>query len=74
MKFIALRSLHQKGLPDANALGESRFDAETDGGRNVDGGEDQGLRYVNPSLVVPLQEMWVVKGRGNGENGENAEV
>ena len=55
---------------------ESRYDAETDRGRAVDEDDVTGLRFVNPSLVIPLEEMWVAKGRierggqGSGDDGE----
>ena len=70
INFIALRSLHQKGLPNADALGETRYDFETEHGRTVDENEDTGLRYINPSLIIPLEEMWVAKRGSNEENGD----
>lgn len=76
MKFIALRSLTREPPFGAIPPGESRYDSETGYGRTVDDSEETGLRYVNPSLVVPLEEMWITK-RSNGhhrqENGGESE-
>ena len=74
MKFIALRSLHKEGLPDSNDLGESRYASESDHGRTVDEDQETGLRYINPSLIIPLEEMWVAKRQPDGEgNGREEE-
>ena len=64
MKFIAIRSLNHD--PPFGALpeeGESRYERETGGGRNVDEDQETGLRYINPSLIVPLQGAWLAKKR-----------
>lgn len=68
MKFIALRSLTREPPFGAIPPGESRYDSETGYGRTVDESEETGLRYINPSLVVPLEEMWITK-RSNGHSG-----
>lgn len=66
MKFIALRSLHREG---------STFDHNVLQGREVDEDGETGLRFVNPSLVIPLEDMWVAKKpadaliSGTEENG-----
>ena len=63
MKFIAIRSLNHE--PPFGALTEesqSRYESETGGGRNVDESESTGLRYINPSLIVPLEGAWLAKG------------
>ena len=67
MKYIALRSLHHGSNADADSvpLSESRYDSETDHGRAVDEDETTGLRYMNPSLKVPLEEVWLSKRRAN---------
>ena len=65
MKFIALRSLTRDPPFGAVPPGESRYDSETSYGRTVDEDEDTGLRFINPSLIMPLEEMWIRK-RSNG--------
>ncbi len=70
MKFIALRSLKREGTPAA-ALGESRYDSETAGGRNMDESEETGLRYMNPSVIIPLEEIWIGKRRRNPPEGSD---
>lgn len=67
MTFIALRSLHRSREPSPVDAGETRYDSETAHGRYVDEDEETGLRYMNPSLIVPLEEMWV--GKKKPENG-----
>ena len=75
MGFIALRSLHRDKTPGSVPLAESRYDSETSRGRDVDEDEETGLRFINPSLVVPLEDMWVAKkpanGSSSGEEGAN---
>jgi len=69
MKFIALRSLTREPPFGAIPPGESRYDSETGYGRTVDESEETGLRYINPSLVVPLEEIWITK-RSNEHSGQ----
>ncbi|KAL9597414.1 MAG: hypothetical protein Q9219_005167 [cf. Caloplaca sp. 3 TL-2023] len=66
MKFIALRSLNSKAPFGDVSPGESRYEHETDRGRSVDDDEETGLRYINPNLVIPLEEVWLAKGQANG--------
>ncbi|KAL8851836.1 MAG: hypothetical protein Q9221_003262 [Calogaya cf. arnoldii] len=68
MKFIALRSLHSKAPFNDVPVGESRYALETDHGRAVDEDDETGLRYINPSLIIPLEEVWLAKSRANGTN------
>ena len=68
MKFIALRSLKREGVPEA-AMGESRYDRDTAAGRAVDESEETGLRYMNPSVIIPLEDVWVHNRRSNRSNG-----
>ena len=70
MKFIALRSLTRDPPFGAIPPGESRYDSETVYGRTVDESGETGLRYINPSLVIPLEEMWITK-RPNRQNQES---
>jgi calcium permeable stress-gated cation channel len=74
MEFIALRSLKGEGAPGVD-LRTSRYDSETAGGRDVDESEETGLRYMNPSLTIPLEDMWVSKRRRNGtDRSDDGEV
>ena len=76
MKFIAIRSLTHDPPFGALAQGESRYESETSRGRYVDEDQETGLRYVNPSLVVPLEDLWLAKKRTNGSvrwGGNSAE-
>lgn len=70
MKFIAIRSLkHESPLGDLQPS-ESRYEADTAGSRTVDESEETGLRYMNPSLVLPLEEAWLPKqGQDPQEEG-----
>lgn len=68
MKFIAIRSLNHD--PPFGALteeGELRYESETAGGRNVVEDEDGDLRYINPSLTVPLKGAWLAKDSSRSE-------
>lgn len=68
MKFIALRSLHREDPSSGHDILQ---------GREVDEDGETGLRFVNPSLIIPLEEMWVAKKPADGsvsstaENGED---
>ncbi|CAL8579818.1 hypothetical protein XPA_005549 [Xanthoria parietina] len=73
MKFIALRSLHSEPPFGNVPPGESRYELETDHGRAVDEDDETGLRYINPSLIIPLEEVWLAKSRANGtSHGDEA--
>ena len=63
MKFIAIRSLNHDPPFGAIPQGESRYESETNRGRDVDEDEETGLRYINPSLVLPLEDVWLAKKR-----------
>lgn len=66
MTFIALGSLHGANHEASVSLAETRYHSETDGGRVVDESVESGLRYINPSLILPLEDVWVSKGRTHG--------
>lgn len=66
MKFIAIRSLTHDPPFGALAHGESRYESETSRGRDVDEDQETGLRYINPSLVSPLEDIWLAKKPTNG--------
>ncbi|KAL8713588.1 MAG: hypothetical protein Q9220_002450 [cf. Caloplaca sp. 1 TL-2023] len=75
MRFIALRSLDGSRMPFGGDFmeGETRYERETDRGRAVDEDDETGLRYINPSLVIPLEEIWLAKDRPNGHGHGNAD-
>lgn len=73
MKFIALRSLHRDPNSEEVPRGESRYDSETAQGRHVDEDDVTGARFINPNLIIPLEDMWVVKKPSNGTNHMEAE-
>ncbi|KAL8817430.1 MAG: hypothetical protein Q9223_003730 [Gallowayella weberi] len=66
MKFIALRSLNSKPPFGDISPGESRYNLDTDHGRAIDEDDETGLRYINPNLIIPLEEVWLAKGHANG--------
>ena len=68
LKFIAIRSLHQETGPDGVPRGESRYDSETNHGWAVDQDEEIGLKFINPSLIIPLEEVWISRKRVNGSS------
>jgi len=75
MKFIAIRSLTHDPPFGAIPQGESRYESETSRGRHVDEDDETGLRYINPSLVLPLEDVWLAKKRTNESNhGNNADA
>jgi hypothetical protein len=59
MMFIALRSIDRHEQIDLPAPSETPWDRDTDQGRSVDTSEATGLRYINPSLVAPLEKLWI---------------
>ena len=84
MKFIAIRSLEHESPLAGLQPAETRYESETEGRRTVDESDETGLRYINPSLVLPLEEPWLPKqgqdpqeegirsvegGRGEGSDG-----
>ena len=69
MKFIAIRSLTREPPFGAVPPGESRYDSETARGRAVDEDDITGLRFINPNLVTPLEELWLRK-KTNGPSNE----
>ena len=66
MKFIAIRSLNHDPPFGALAGSESRYESETSHGRDIDEDSETGLRYINPSLVISLEDVWLAKDRPNG--------
>lgn len=74
MKFIAIRSLNHDPPFGAISESESRYETETSRGRDVDEDQETGMRYINPSLIIPLEGVWLVKKRTHGQNGGQTEV
>ena len=68
MKFIALRSLKTDDQGDGLTLGESRYDSETNSGEAVDEDRETGMRFINPSLIIPLEDVWLSKQRDSQSN------
>ena len=73
MTFIALRSLHSNELPEDAIPAESRYNIDTNRGRNVDDSEETGLRYINPNLISPLEKIWVEEGCKSALNENNGD-
>lgn len=68
MQFISLGSIERTrdgeiaSPPDPDGWGEQanlRHQAETRGRHAVDETPETGTRFVNPSLVVPLEDVWI---------------
>ena len=67
MSFIALRSLKGDDDGEPIVLGESRYANDTDhSGPVVDESTETGLRYINPSLILALEGVWLTSRRPNG--------
>ncbi|KAL1304666.1 hypothetical protein AAFC00_003625 [Neodothiora populina] len=75
MKFIALRSIRRAEQSDYNRAddtdddGNERYDSETHHGTTVDESRESGMRFVNPSLIAPLEPVWIADKNGVTENG-----
>ena len=68
MRFIAIRSLTHEPPFGAIPQAESRYESETSMGRDVDEDDETGLRYINPSLILPLEEIWLAKKQTDATN------
>jgi len=89
MKYIALKSVRLAESADFGYTDEDlpedmarwRYDSETDRGRHVDESRETGLRFVNPSLIAPLEPVWIAdkavpsadRYRDNANGGEEEE-
>ncbi|KAK4184170.1 hypothetical protein QBC35DRAFT_66850 [Podospora australis] len=67
-RFISLRSIKQQQNVGASAIMDDDLDGEGEVGREVlrrgstvDEDREKGLRFVNPNLVVPLQQPWIYR-------------
>ncbi|RDW64203.1 DUF221-domain-containing protein [Coleophoma crateriformis] len=71
MKFIALRSIRRENNADFNIVDED-IGAERPAehirreSTTVDESREKGQKFVNPSLFVPLEKIWI-----NGQKGSN---
>ncbi|KAJ8069696.1 hypothetical protein OCU04_000121 [Sclerotinia nivalis] len=72
MKFIALRSIRRDSNPDINIAGEdigiNRPPGHIQRGTTVDEARERGTRYINPSLTVPLEKIWINKAPDSEPN------
>jgi len=73
MRFIALRSIRRNTNPDINIAGEDIGIATPPGryrrGSTVDEAREKGMKFVNPSLVVPLEKIWINQDQEAETNG-----
>jgi len=68
-RFISLRSIKLGEESDENPVGDDELGREGGGQERelirrlstVDEDREKGLRFVNPSLVVPLEQPWIYK-------------
>ena len=65
MKFIALRSI-DRDSDDLPIPSVSRYEVDTNRGGTIDDIPETGTRFINPSLVCPLEEVWITKRKTNG--------
>ena len=59
MRFIALRSLHE-AQDEAHSLSDSRMEEMSVNRSSLDDDESN-WRFVNPNLVIPLEDVWIAK-------------
>ncbi|TAQ83945.1 hypothetical protein B7494_g7730 [Chlorociboria aeruginascens] len=74
-KFIALRSIRREDDPDVNIadedVGISRPPGHYRRSSTIDESREKGMKFINPSLVTPLQKLWIDKApETNGEGQE----
>ena len=67
MNFIALRSIRRAEHQDAGT--RSRYEPGTGRRRTIDESRESGMRFVNPSTIAPLEDVWIQdKGARTAEN------
>ncbi|KAL5391356.1 hypothetical protein DPSP01_001229 [Paraphaeosphaeria sporulosa] len=70
MKFIALRSLKQAEHSD---LGRGvQEEASSEGQQTLDEAREKEMRFAHPSLVMSLDDVWIVDKRARSQNGSAA--
>lgn len=65
-KYIALRSIVRPDSINLPTPTESRWDSDTNYGREIDTDPETGLRYIYPRLYEPLEKVWIVRDVSNG--------
>ncbi|KAJ5032320.1 uncharacterized protein L3040_008927 [Drepanopeziza brunnea f. sp. 'multigermtubi'] len=77
MRFIALRSIRRESNADVNLPGENLGMSRPPGyGRRpsttLDEAREEGLKFINPSLTVPLEKLWINRDgdEGSHSNGD----
>ena len=63
-KFIALRSLHETH-DEALSLSGSRYEDRSSQGRSRTD-DDYSAKFINPSLVIHLEDVWISKAQARG--------
>jgi len=77
MKFIALRSLRSPEQSDLGrnvqeeAVAYGQAGLRTVGRLTVDEARERGLRFENPSLIMPLDDVWLLNRHGRPQNGSH---
>ncbi|KAF1971463.1 DUF221-domain-containing protein [Bimuria novae-zelandiae CBS 107.79] len=67
MKFIALRSLKREGHSN---LGRGvQEEATGEGHQTVDEAREKEMRFMHPSLIVDLDDVWIVDKHARSQNG-----
>lgn len=74
-KFIALRSIRREDDAEVNIAGEDLGINHPPGiirreSITLDESREKGMKFVNPSLIVPLEKMWITKSPDAESNGE----
>ncbi|KAF2094159.1 DUF221-domain-containing protein [Rhizodiscina lignyota] len=67
MDFIALRSIRRAEHDDPGAA--LRYESETHRRLTIDESRESGMRFINPSMIAPLEDVWILdKGARSAEN------
>lgn len=75
-KFIALRSIRREDDAEVNIAGEDIGINRPPGilrrrSNTLDESREKGLKFINPSLVVPLEKMWIY-GSSSDEDSDRS--
>ncbi|KAL6706884.1 hypothetical protein ACN47E_005027 [Coniothyrium glycines] len=78
MKFIALRSLHNpepsdigRGLQEEAVVSGREGSRASEGRLTLDEAREKGLRFENPSLIMPLNEAWLLNKSARARRNAN---